>query len=87
MKTFHRASLPSKIVYNKATYIIDMWATSHAFNYKGHNSGYLNVFKYHGKKNYVLVKVLSSRLKDKTDLHGKSYQPSQWLFRKQLSNN
>jgi len=35
----------------------------------------------------IVVKVLSSRLKDKTDLHGKPYQPSQWIFSKQLSNN
>lgn len=31
-------------------------------------------------KLYAIVKVLSKNLKHRTDLHGKPYQPSMWLF-------
>ncbi len=83
MKIFTRASLPSKIVYNGSIYVLDIDSTNVIYN-----GGYLNKILPQSKRgDKIVVKVLSSRLKDKTDLHGKPYQPSQWIFSKQLSNN
>ena len=69
MKVFNRASLPSKIVYNGKNYFYDSTFTRLHKEHKVFN-----------KKHCILVKVLSRRLKGKTDLHGKEYQPSEWVF-------
>lgn len=34
-------------------------------------------------KSYVIVEVMNKRLRGKTDLHGKPYKPSQWVFEEQ----
>jgi len=83
MKVFNRASLPREISYNGSMYKLDIESTNVIFN-----GGYLNkILPQSNKGDKVIVKVLDGRLKGKTDLHGKPYQPSQWIFSKQLSKN
>lgn len=76
MKIFNRASLPSKIVYNGKNYFYDSGKT---LLHKEH--------KQFNKQDCILIKVLSTRLKGKTDLHGKEYKPSEWVFNCYHSSN
>ena len=80
MKTFNRTSLPSSITYNNRVFkpCHDGTTTLCLDGYRAFNS-FVSDQKASGKK-CIMVNVLSRNLKSRTDLHGKLYQPSQWLF-------
>lgn len=68
MKTFFRTSLPDSIKYNGKVYKYDI----HLNPVQRKSQTY--------PKGTVLVKVLSRNLRVRTDLHGKPYQPSEFIF-------
>lgn len=66
MKKFSRCNLPESIKYNGKTYI-------YLCSKHGNKDRY-------AEKKCVQVNVLSRNLRGKTDLHGKPYKPSEWIF-------
>lgn len=79
MKTFSRTYLPETIKYNGIDYQPNgqLSATFGSIHFS--LSKLLEALKKGGQK-AVLVKVLSKNLKGKTDLYGKPYQPTLWIF-------
>lgn len=78
MKTYNKTFLPDEIIYNGLSYTIDT-ALTHAL--KDNTSE--RIIKLGAKetgKSVIMVNVLSNNLKGKTDLHGKPYKPSKWIF-------
>jgi len=79
MKQYNKNHLPQGIVYNGETYIVNAPISS-AMNA---NNTPVNTIaatlKKEGRK-AILVNVLSSNLKGRTNLHGKPYQPTKWIF-------
>lgn len=75
MKTFTRTSLPLEIKYNNITYKLNTNISTFGMKI----SDFINLQKSIGKK-IVLCKVLSSALKNRTDLYGLPYMPTQWIF-------
>ena len=78
MKTFNRCNLPETITYNKTVYKVDK-SINEVLTLTKYLTAYILAQKFLGKK-VVLVNVLSRNLKGRTDLHGKLYKPSQWVF-------
>ena len=79
MKTFNKTYLPEVIEYAGATYKVN-GAISGAM--KENNTSLSTIaitLKKEGRK-AVLVRVLSKSLRGKTDLHGKPYQPTKWIY-------
>jgi hypothetical protein len=75
MKTFNKTSLPESITYNGEVYsrtILQPIIT-------GTLQEKISLAKATGKK-VVVVNVLSRNLKGKTDLYGKPYKPTEWIF-------
>lgn len=75
MKTFNRTSLPESITYNGEVYsraILQPIIT-------GTLHEKIELAKATGKK-VVIVKVLSKHLRTTTDLYGKPYKPTEWIF-------
>lgn len=70
MKIFKRAHLPSKIKYNGTIYKLD---AEKSVNYS------LNKVLPANTK-FVMVQVLQPILRGRTDLHGKLYKPTIWIF-------
>jgi hypothetical protein len=78
MKTFNRSYLPETIKYNKKTFV--KFGNKDSFkNSKLTFEQFVINFKAMSKQ-IIIVNVLSRRLKGKTDLYGKPYQPSEWLY-------
>jgi len=79
MKIYSRKYLPESITYNNETYKMNA-AISGAMNA---NNTPVNTIvatlKREGRK-AILVQVLSSNLKGRTDLHGNPYKPTKWIF-------
>ena len=78
MKTFKRSSLPENIKYN-----------GKILKFDSVNSGIANAGKLHSyiinelkraKKTVCIVEVLNTRLKGKTDLHGRPYTSNRFIF-------
>jgi len=70
MKTFNRTSLPETIKYNGREY-----------KYSAKDSGiYSSCRSTPQNDRFVVVAVLSRRLKDVRDLHGNLYKPTQHIF-------
>lgn len=69
MPTFHRASLPKSIKYNGKEYV------KNALYSSLYSEGKLFAVTQH-----IKVHVLSRRLKNKLNFHGKPYQPTKWIF-------
>lgn len=69
MPTLTRTSLNTQLNYKGKTYIL----VSSKFASKDIDPLEL--------KGSILVKVLSHNLKGKLDLHGKPYQPTEWIFK------
>lgn len=75
IKTFNRASLPDFINYKGDKYIL----AKTQFVFSGSIIDKINLFKTSGLK-VLIVNVLPKSLKNKIDLHGELYKPTQWLF-------
>jgi len=82
MKIFNFSSLPDTVNYNGSTYRVNMGITTGMKNSGTPPDRIQTQLKLQGNHG-ILIKVLSRNLKGKTDLHGKLYQPSQWIFTKQ----
>lgn len=79
MKTFKKTSLPESINYNGEVYKNNVTISS-GMNLSNTNpKKVLDALKSTGKKG-ILVEVLSTNLKNKTDLYGKKYEPTKWIF-------
>jgi hypothetical protein len=79
MKVFNRTSLVDSIVYNSKRYTCN-GAISGAMNA---NNTHLNVIQYNLKlqgRSAILVIVLPTSLKGKTDLHGRLYAGTRHIF-------
>lgn len=79
MKQYHKKYLPDNIVYKGDNYKKNV-AISGAMNANNTPINRINyTLKQMGRK-AILVNVLSSNLKGRTDLHGHPYQPTKWIF-------
>lgn len=76
MKIFYRTSLPEQIKYNGNIYKRDSDKTSLL------RDGILLSGQCKGS---VIVKVLARKLRGKENLHGKPYQPTQFVYSKSKS--
>ena len=79
MKQYNRTYLPDEILYNGETYKVNP-AISGAMH--SNNTPLKTIdttLRKEGKK-AICVNVLSKNLRGRTDLHGKPYQPSKWIF-------
>ena len=79
MKTFKKSYLPDFINYNGEKYTFNATITGATNTSNTTPKKVIEALKTTGKKG-VLVEVLSNRLKGVTDLHGKQYKPSQFIF-------
>jgi len=81
MKTFNRTSLPETIKYNGETYTNDLTFANMVKTYCGKiMMGSVEPLATSQGKKAVIVKVLSSSLKGKTDLYRQPYQPTEWVY-------
>lgn len=79
MKTFRRTSLPDEITYNGETYALNIKVSRLTELSRSNPKTIIERLKRQGTK-AILVKVLSNNLKGKTDLYGKPYEPTNWIF-------
>jgi len=79
MKTYRKTFAPEKILYKGDTYTMNgiISGSMKVSNTKPKDT--IEALKSTGKKG-ILVEVLSSNLKGKTDLHGNQYKPSQFIY-------
>jgi len=79
MKTFKKSFLPDSIKYNNENYTLNSTISGGMNVSSTSPKKVIEALKTTGKKG-ILVEVLSNNLKGKTDLHGKLYQPSKFIF-------
>jgi len=79
MKTFKKTYLPDSINYNNDTYNVNIDISGAMRDNKTPINAIAATLKKEGRKS-ILVYVLSNNLKGRTDLYGKPYQPSKWIF-------
>lgn len=79
MKVFKKTHLPDSITYNGEEYKLAPTISGAMRKSNTNPQKVINAVKSTGEK-AVLVKVLSNKLKGKTDLHGKPYKPSEFIF-------
>src|SRR5688500_17416347 len=79
MKSFNKKSLPESVSYKGLQYFLNTDITSAMKLNSTPHSTIVATLKAEGRK-CVLVKVLSHNLKKSTDLHGKAYKPSEWIY-------
>ena len=79
MKIFNRTSLPKIIIYNSRIYRLNSSVVA--------NRCLTNVTKETVEtlecsinKHIVIVNVLSNRLRGKSNIHNKPYEPTHWIF-------
>lgn len=70
MKAFKRTVMPDSITHNNRIYKLDV-EKSHLFN-----NG-----KDFDETGCIILELHNRRLKGKTDLHGKAYQNSYWIYK------
>lgn len=71
MKIVKRTYLPDSVKYNKKTYQRNVEKSAL------HTLGKL---KRDDRQHCIIVKVLPRSLHNKTDLHGRPYLPTEWIF-------
>ena len=79
MKQYSRTHLPDSIEYNGETYKVNIEISGAM---RDNNTSFNTIaatLRKEGRK-AVLVNVMSKNLRGKTDLHGKPYQPTKWIF-------
>lgn len=79
MKTFNRTWLQDSISYNGKEYTPNPFITTGYVLNNTHLSTIQAQLKLQGRS-AILVKVLSTNLKGKTDLHGRPYQPTKHIY-------
>jgi hypothetical protein len=79
MKTFSKTFLPDTVEYNGQIYLKDVFRSAALSAEQVRLSAIQDEVKKEGRK-MILVNVLSKNLKGKTDLHGRPYQPTKWIF-------
>lgn len=79
MKVFKRTSLPEVINYNNAEYKLNSAISSSMIQSGTNPEKVLEALRSTGKKG-ILVEVLSTNLKNRTDLRGQLYKPSKFIF-------
>ena len=84
MKTFKRTSLPDSVEVSGTELKVNI-GLSHGLRENGtHPNKIAKELRKQGRK-CALVLVLSKNLKGRTDLHGKQYEPSRWVFTEQVN--
>lgn len=79
MKTFNKTFLPDSIDHKGNSYKRNI-PISFAMNSNDTSTAIIAAtLKKEGRKG-VLVNVLATQLKGKTDLHGQPYKPTKWIF-------
>lgn len=79
MKTFNKQALPKTVSYLGETYYLNSGMSSAMSANKTSPTHIAAELKKQGRK-VLIVKVLHRNLRGKLDLHGKPYQPTEWLF-------
>lgn len=79
MKTFNKTYLPDAINYNGEEYKCNIEISAAMTLNNTPVNVIADTLKKEGRK-AVLVRVLARNLRGRTDLHGKAYQPSKWIF-------
>ena len=79
MKQYSKTHLPDCIIYKGETYKVNIEISGAMRDNNTPINTIAATLRKEGRK-AVLVNVLSKNLKGKTDLHGKPYQPTEWLF-------
>lgn len=79
MQIFNKYHLPETVIYKGETYYNNTDIKHAKELNKTSMQTILQTLKKEGRK-MILVKVLSRNLRGKTDLHGKPYQPTEWIF-------
>lgn len=78
MKTYNRKELPREIIIKDKTYLLNLDATKY---FNSHNSpGLLKLEMATKNLFYCKVNVLPKKLRVRTDLTQKPYNPSVWIF-------
>ena len=79
MKQYSKTHLPDCIIYKGETYKVNIEISGAM---RDNNTSFNTIaatLRKEGRK-AVLVNVMSKNLRGKTDLHGKPYQPTKWIF-------
>lgn len=79
MKIFRKTSLPVEIIYNGEKYVLDMMISKLMDLSRSNPKVIIERLKRQGKR-AILVEVLNNRLKGKTDIYGKPYESTKWIF-------
>ena len=79
MKQYSRTHLPDFIEYNGETYKVNIEISGAMRDNNTPVNTIAATLRKEGRK-AVLVNVMSKNLRGKTDLHGKPYQPTKWIF-------
>ena len=79
MKQYSRTHLPDFIEYNGETYKVNIEISGAMRDNNTPINTIAATLRKEGRK-AVLVNVMSKNLRGKTDLHGKPYQPTKWIF-------
>lgn len=79
MKTFNKSSLVERISYNGHTYTPNAHISA---TYSANRRSLPNILKdlNKGGRKAILVQVLGRNLRGKTDICGKPYQPTLWIY-------
>ena len=85
MKTFSRQFLPETIEIGADVYKVNI-ELSHGMRMNNTPKKAISATLKKDGRRAILVKVLSRNLRGKTDLHGKPYQPSEWIYTTQKNN-
>jgi len=78
MKVFKKTFLPEELTYNGYRYVRNIEASA-KFSQSPYSWDSFDRYQERGLRP-ILVEVLSNNLKGKTDLHGKPYEPTKWVF-------
>ena len=79
MKTYNKTFLPDSITYNGEVFKLNSMISGGMNASRTNPKQVIEALKSTGKRG-ILVNVMSKNLKGKTDLHGKPYQPSKFIF-------
>lgn len=79
MRVFSKTSLPDAIVTMGEIYKLNISMSSAMHLNNTRINTISETLRKEGRK-AVLVKVLQKNLKSRTDLHGKPYKPTEWIY-------
>lgn len=79
MKSFNKTYLPESINYNGEVYKLNSEISS-AMNLNNTSPNTIASTLKKQDRKAILVNVLSRNLNGKTDLYGRAYKPTKWIF-------